>query len=764
MSKLNKFLTLCIVTLMACATTSAQAVVALSTKSQTLTLIISISETGAVTQEGLVGVPTTVDQHMQLGWASTKLDSAALAGLPSLSLATVNTTAELGALEDSLFVERRTAYENTFMRPMATWLRTNNINTGWIEVRQKITHKGVVKVARNLAFVWPSGYWHMNKVRIRSLDGSLKILYASYRPQRNILSEAEADEVPLSQDVNTESGRLGLWVSIKDPKTWADLTPPVASHINNSFGTPLLDLSNVSYPKWDVADPNLLVVDPNWAGRCILDRTYVDKSGGPARPCPNTTDIKGKLAAYDVDFVVLDAFEVVEWKLNPTGTPGNFVKDYRVTVNSRTSDCGTFPSEYNFSQTAVLRGTAMLRAMRYVMYPDGYVDRVQVFEQPYQVNYPYSAGMTVRRGDTTRWQAYDPCGSPYWQVNEGMAAWMQASCPSAPISLVYPGFTFFDNAVIKPQFAWRVGNDRGKFTGYTAPVHREKMVLLQNRGEVPSSHYTVAPNVFTGTNCASPTGVSCPPGYHDVGGTCALDPCPAGQQRNASGVCDTCPAPGMVRDAGGNCTCPICQMLATGVSGPACVSDPSQTSGVCAGIRTCESQLNDAQIPCTKWKILPGSFPVASCKGTPQLGGFIPGVSPSLDNCACTEADEFWLWNGTSGTGACARAERDVCADIPGVQTTAPPGRYMDGRGNCPALSNLGTICTCQGSVTVSNAGNLRTVTATCNDPGVGPIRSVIVFDTTTRSFISSTATNLSGPKIAECPALSVDTWDSVLQ
>lgn len=741
---------------------TAHAAVALPTKSQTLTLIINISETGAVTREALVGVPTTVDQHMQLGWASTKLDANGLAGLPSLSLANVNSNAELGALEDSLFAARRTAYENGFMRPMAAWLRTNNVNTGFVEVRQKITHKGVVKVARNLAFVWPSGYWHMNKVRVRSLDGSLKILYASYRPQRNILSDAEADEVPLSKDANTESGRVGLWVSVKDPTTWADLTTPVASHINNKFGTPLLDLANVSYPKWDVADPSLLVVDPNWPGRCILDRTYVDKSGGPARPCPNTTDIKGKLSAYDVDFVVLDAFEVVEWRLIPTSTPGTFTKDFRVTVNSRTSDCGAFPSEYNLTQSAVLTGTAMLRAMRYVMYPDGQVDRVQVFEQPYQVNYPYTAGITVRRGDTPRWQAYSPCGSPYWQVNDGLAAWMQDSCPSAPISLVYPGFTFFDNAVIKPKFAWRVDNDRGRFTGYVPPLHREQTVVLQNKGEAPNSHYTVAPNVFTGANCGSPIFVSCPPGYHDVGGTCVLDACPPGQERNASGVCDTCPAPGMIRDAGGNCACPVCQMLVSGASGPACVSDPSQTTGACSGIQTCESKLNSDGIACNKWRIQPGTSPLVSCQGTAQAGAFVAGASVALNNCACTGPNEVWQWLGVSGT--CAVAERDVCADIPGVQTSAPPGRYMDGKGNCPLLGNLGTICTCQGAVTVSNAGSLRTVTATCNDPGVGPIRSVVVFDMATRSFVSSTATNLAGPKIAECPALSVDTWDAVLQ
>lgn len=742
----------------------AAAAVGLATKTSTMTLIINIETDGTTTQEAVIGTPTVVDQHMQLGWASTKLTSASLAQLPAFGVAAINSNSDLATIEDAAFVARRTAFSTAYMRPMATWLRTNNIDTAWIDVRQKIIHKGATKMARNVAFVWPSGYWHMNKVRVRALDGSLKVLYAEYRPVRDLTSQAEDNEIPLSQDANIESGRVGLYLTVKDLGTWSDLTTPAKFNLLTSTGFALDTLANTNFPNWSSTDPNTLVVDPNWPGQCLIDRTYVDKSGG-ARACPNGTDLKAISASYDVDFVVLDMYSPPDWRMVPTSTPGIFAKDYRITVTSRKYDCDPFvASQFNFSQTAVLTGTAKLHVDRYFAYPDGTVNRVQQFDQPYQINYPYSAGFDTLRSNTGRWMAFNSCGQPYMGVDNGAVTWNESTCSGDPVSLTIP--RIWEVAAIKPSYRWMVGGDRGRFTGIVPSVLPSSQVLLQGTAETPSSHWTFASTgQFVGTNCFTPQPTSCPPNTSLVAGVCQPNACPDGQARNAAGVCDTCPARGMIRDGSGNCMCPVCQMVGSDASGAVCVADPNQNTGVCSGIKTCQQELQNNSV-CDSWRIFPGSSPAAVCNSTTLAGGFMPDASPTLGNCACPDG-HVWQWSNASAVGRCFRLERDVCSNLPGVQERAPAGYYQwttpSGDERCDPYANLGNACSCEGFASYVDSGSRRTITATCADPGVGRIRQVVVFDLSTRRFISSTATQLSGDRIAECAAAAPVPWADFL-
>lgn len=623
--------------------------------------LLTIDAAGTNTKDVYVGVPQTVDQHTNMGWFASKIKTANTGAIPTLTLGSgaAQANASQAVFEDTLESDRLAKYP-VFAKSLATWLRQEQVPTAWVDIRQRVRHQGVDKWARSSVLVTTSGFWHATRVKVRRDDAELRALYASYRARRDVTSIAEADEIPPSADPNESSQQLGLWVNIKKLSDWTNITTPapvtVTERGNEAAGN-FRTFHNKRYHLPDPARPGWMLEDPQWPGRCLLDRSYVS-SVAAARVCANNQDLRSLWQNYDADMIILDYFGPVDWKRVDTGG-GNFRSDYFLDVDQRTwsNSCGSvFANTLFYNQSATLTGTMRVVVDRYVMFPDNRIERIQQFNLDFPLQYPYNAAFSIEK----RTGEYDTCGrdfyfnttTPYRKFVDGTAI---PSCKEwytgAPV-IALPNLQA--NTFVQPRVNWWVGGDKGPWSTLNADTVN-KGFTQRDAAMHTSSNYRFATSTFVADNCTTTT---CPAGQTMVNGVCTnnTNGCPAGAYVNPStGACLTCPAKGMVLDGTLTCVCPTCMVDGFDATGArACVTDPAPTTIACqVAPNSCGSIVS--QIGYALMKTYPGSTEAAPL---------------FWSDCPHCQAGEVWDQAGQF----CKQEKRDRCTNIPGVQEFVPPG------------------------------------------------------------------------------------------
>lgn len=751
---IDNLLRSCVATVMAfmAFAVSAQAQLRLPSGADMMHVVLTIDGAGVNSKEVYVGIPQTVDQHTNMGWFSSKLKAANLSGLPDLALdsGSAQASASLAVFEAALETDRQTKFP-AFSKAISTWLRQEQVPTAWIDIKQRVTHLGASKWARSSVLVTTSGYWHSTRAKVRRDDGELRAVYASYRARRDLSSPAEADEIPPSADPNETSQQLGLWMNIKKLSDWTNVTQPAAVTItergNEVFGN-FRTFSNKRYHTPDPSRPGWMLEDPQWPGRCLLDRSYVS-SVVASRVCPNNQDLRSLWQNYDADMIILDYFAPVDWKRIETG-PSTFRADYFLDVTQRnwSNACGSvFANTLFYNQQATLTGTMRVVVDRYVMFPDNRIERIQQFNLDVPLRYPYNAAFAIE----TRPGQYDTCGRDFY-FNKTIPYRKFVNGPTLPYCKEYytgaaviglPNLTA--NTFVQPRANWWAGGDKGPWTTLSADTVNKGFTQIDATMH-PTANYRFAAWDFIADSCTTTT---CPSGQILVNGVCTnnTNGCPAGAYVHPStGACLTCPAKGMVLDGTLTCVCPTCQVDGFDSTGArACVTDPAPTLPVCQVAPTSCGAIA-SQIGYIRMKTLLGSTEAAPL--------FWP-------NCPHCEPDETW-------NNSFQRCERDIpdrCTNIPGVQQFVPLG-MIEQNGICTtplpqplcacgeadvtfnpgsSYSGLGTWASVLGSVS-SFTG---TIDILCRDTYVGNTNNRVTI--AAGSIVRTESLPRSGTRSVEC-------------
>lgn len=668
-------------------------------------------------------------------------------GIPTFPLASINPANDRKAVLDQLEVHVR-ANAPTYATSIAAILLANSVSVGTAEIVQTYTHPlhGAKMIVWNL-MIFSSGKYSYNSPTLRDAGtaDARKMLQAIYVPLLTggrVPAEYRWDVFNAAVQFNPGTngnpslpGGVLYWRLVKWDQTW-------------SAPWSMVDLQG----QFDEEYTDNGTMETTLMSNCLIDNRYVSPTGRscPARNVPvsiapttwaagistpsisSFKDLRTFQAQIDATNTVLDYWH----RMKPSfyaSARGGTAQDAKVWINvtSRTLKYVCVVPGYtvalapgnNYTETGTYR-YVFDRTISKFMFdgdPDSY-GLVNYSSEEIDTNLlgalPYSKSVNVTAADVAGIQANS-------SVLTHMAIWRAASrFPTGTLS--------FGPAVVK------------NIPPCTAPASCTPITECSDECAPPSTANTGI--AWRRTYCAdfaTPTWGgwnqmtgqrSCFTGstrtYYNA--TCTLNTATCGGTQTATEAC-----PG---GEAGIITNTRTQICPSGEWGPW-----TQLSSTCGGVCTPASESR-----------------VIACPD-----GFT-GTRGQNRQRTCP-ANTWSAWADTEGQFLCTPL-RDVCPNLPGAQQEVPSGMFrqlVNGEYVCQPYAVLGYLCTCgEGqSYSLSNNGLRRTVNWTCNDPGIGRVNSVAIFDRGTKEFISTTSTPVPGfPPVAQCAWQSLTTWESLLQ
>lgn len=639
--------------------------------------------TACQTKEAYITIPHALGDMLKGGVGARQVHGTPIDGVPTFPRKTTWTGPDENDLarEYDQFVQANLA---AYASAMTAWQTQYGMATATHDLIQRVTHRGREKRVIVNVITFDNGVHYHNGARVMPDDAAAaaQILYVHAIPS------AVTAGLPASWNW---AGGGRLYYELRGP-AFAPGAGFTSVSVGATYDEPF-DYSGTAY-------------DPDSRLKCLVNKSL----GGCGQSQP---DVKGLIGSTDATYAVLDYYR----RVKPSGVPygGGFAAQLAARVTDRivTFAC---PTENNGTYAQVFRYTmrAENQIDRYLVFPDGRHYFLQTFRDvvsPAEVAVPGTSAIT-RNGEypnlATRFLhhvtgafttslAYAPNSVTLDAV---VANNLASFCGCAP----QPSYTetrdcqelnTFWVGTYTRQFTYNAAQCLWSSSDNTSTCVTDWCTnLAGNQADVPPGM------VRSGTTC------SCTGGRMWDGAACS---CPGGQVWNGS----SCACPGGQLWNGTMCQCPA----GTTWNGSACVAPPPVSCSLSQDIVTTTpgapftltwGSTNATSATLAKSVNAGGWGSVAcypgtlngSCQPTPVVEGshlfrFQATGAGGTDTCDVTHYVQCPAGTTWDGSTCAVPPPVDVCTNLPGYQSSPPPGTFQ-----------WGTFCICTAARTWNSATN----------------------------------------------------------
>lgn len=606
------------------------------------------------TKEAFITIPHAVGDVMKGGIGAREVHGTPIDGVPVFP----RKATWSGPNEDDLareFDQHVQTNVVAYAAAMTTWQSQYGLATATHDLIQRVTHRGIEKrlVVNLLSFDNGNYYYNGARVMPEDPDALAQILYVRAIPS---------------------AVTPGL------PPAWNWANPGTLQYeerdaaFESGTGFTNVSVGSAYDEPFDYSGTSL---DPDARLACLVDKS---KPGcGQAQP-----DVKGLLGTTDATYAVLDYHR----RVKPTGV--RFGIDYVPQLTARVTDrVATFacPSENSGTYAQVFRYGMRVENQvdRYLVFPDGRHYFIQTFKDvvtPPEASVAGSSAIT-RNGE------YPTLATRF--LHHVTNAFTDAAA-YAPNTVALDAVTTNNLAPFcgcAPQPSYSENHDCQELNNFWFGTWTRTFTY-----DAPQCRWTTSDDTSTCVTdwCTNLPGnqAGVPPGMVRIGTTCS---CVAPAVWNGT-TCEVPPPP---------VTCSLSQDIAATTPGAPFTLTWGSTNAASAALTTSANASAWGPVPCYSGTLNGSCQPAPVVEGSHlfrfQASG--PGGSDTCDVMHTVQCPVGTTWNGAT----CAAAPPvDVCDNIPGAQSSPPPGTIQIGS-SCICTGgrswNLGTAqCECTGGTT----------------------------------------------------------------